>query len=300
MSAGEGRIPSLRGGGAISLSARRRRNRLMIAAMVAAVLVAVVPLVFILAEVIIKGLGQLSPGFLSQPVPFSQIAAGGGYGAGIRGTAKMVGLGTVVSVPVGVLAAVYLNEYEPRGPLATVVRFFADVMTGIPSIFVGIFVFTVVVLATHSFSSWAGGMALGILMLPVVVRTSEEALRLVPNTLREASLALGVRKWRTIVSVVLPTALPTITTGALLAVARAAGETAPLLLTAFGNQLLVPWNSWNGPEESLTLQIFTDSRSPFPAQQARAWTGALVLIAGVLILSLVARAVISRRSRLSR
>lgn len=270
----------------------------MIAAMVAAVLLAVVPLVLILVEIIIKGAGQLSLGFLTQPVPFSQIAAGGGYGAGVRGTIKMVALGTVVSVPVGVLAAVYLNEYEPRGPLATVVRFFADVMTGIPSIFVGIFVFTVVVLETHSFSSWAGGLALGILMLPVVVRTSEEALRLVPNTLREASLALGVRKWRTIVSVVLPTALPTITTGALLAVARAAGETAPLLLTAFGNQLLVPWNSWNGPEESLTLQIFTDSRSPFPAQQARAWTGALVLIVGVLILSLAARAIIARRSKL--
>lgn len=298
MSAGGGRIPSLRTGGAISLPARRRRNRLMVGAMVVAVLVAVVPLVLILTEVIIKGASQLSLAFLTQPVPFSQIAAGGGYGTGIRGTLKMVALGTVVSVPIGVLAAVYLNEYEPRGPLATVVRFFADVMTGIPSIFVGIFVFTVVVLETQSFTSWAGGLALGILMLPVVVRTSEEALRLVPHALREASLALGVRRWRTIVSVVLPTALPAITTGALLAVARAAGETAPLLLTAFGNQLVVPWNSWNGPEESLTLQIFTDSRSPFPAQQARAWTGALVLIAGVLVLSLLARAVIARRTRL--
>jgi phosphate transport system permease protein len=283
-----------------SLAARRRRDRLMVAAMVAAVAVAVVPLVLILADVIAKGIGHLSWSFLTQPEPFVATASGGGFGAGIRGTIKMVALGTLVSVPIGVLAAVYLSEYEPGGPLATTVRFFADVMTGIPSIFVGIFVFTVVVLETHSFSSWSAGLALGILMLPVIVRTSEEALRLVPLTLREASLALGVRRWRTIVSVILPTALPGITTGALLAVARAAGETAPLLLTAFGNQLLVGWGSWNGPEASLTLQIFTDSRSPFPAQQARAWTGALVLIAGVLILSLVARAVIARRSRLPR
>jgi len=290
----------LRERGEASLPARRRRNRLMVAAMVAAVALAVVPLVLILAEVIAKGAGQLSLSFLSQPAPYVATAAGGGYGAGVRGTLKMVALGTLVSVPIGVLAAVYLSEYDSRGPLATTVRFFADVMTGIPSVFVGIFVFTVVVLETHSFSSWAGGVALGILMLPVVVRTSEEALRLVPTSLREASLALGVRRWRTIMSVVVPTALPAITTGVLLAVARAAGETAPLLLTAFGNQLLVPWTSWNGPEASLTLQIFTDSRSPFPAQQARAWTGALVLIAGVLILSLVARAVIARRSRLPR
>jgi phosphate transport system permease protein len=281
-----------------SLAARKRRDRVMVGAMIVALLLAIVPLVLILMEVVIKGIGVLSPGFLTQPEPFVVTASGGGFGAGVRGTIKMVAMGTVIAVPIGVLAAVYLAEYESRGPFAATVRFFSDVMTGIPSIFVGIFVFTAVVLATHTFSSWAGGLALGILMLPIVVRTSEEALRLVPWTLREASLALGVRRWRTIVSVILPTALPGITTGALLAVARAAGETAPLLLTAFGNQLLVPWSSWNGPEESLTLEIFTNSRSPFPAQQARAWAGALVLIAGVMLLSLAARAVISRRARL--
>jgi phosphate transport system permease protein len=281
----------------VPLKSRRRRDRLMTGAMVAAVLVAIVPLGFILADVVAKGVGQLSGSFFTQPAPFVATAAGGGYGAGIRGTIKMVALGTVVAVPIGVLAAMYLSEYQREGLLATPVRFFADVMTGIPSIFVGIFVFTVVVLATHSFSSWAGGLALGILMLPLIVRTSEEALRLVPGSLREASLALGVRKWRTILSVVLPTALPGIVTGALLAVARAAGETAPLLLTSFGNQLLVPWTGWGGPEASLTLEIFTDSRSPFPAQQARAWTGALVLIFGVLVVSVAARTVATRRSR---
>jgi phosphate transport system permease protein len=283
-----------------SLPARQRKNRLMVGLMIFAVLVAVVPLCFILADVIYKGIHDLSASFLTQPEPFVATLTGGGFGAGVRGTIKMVALGTIVSVPIGVLAAVYLAEYQPRGPFPTVVRFFADVMTGVPSIFVGIFVFTVVVLATHSFSSYAGGLALGILMLPVIVRTSEEALQLVPRTLREASLALGIRRWRTIIAVTIPTALPGITTGVLLAMARAAGETAPLLLTAFGNQLLVPWTTWNGPETSLTLQIFTDSRSPFPAQQARAWTGALVLILGVLLLSLIARVVISRRWGLRR
>lgn len=283
-----------------SLAARRRRDRIMVGAMIAAVLLAIVPLAFILIDVIAKGVGQLSWSFLTQAEPFVQTAGGGGFGAGVRGTVKMVALGTVVAVPIGVFAAVYLTEYKARGPLATLVRFFADVMTGIPSIFVGIFVFTVVVAATHSFSSWAGGLALGILMLPVIVRTTEEALLLVPGTLREACLALGVRRWRTIMSVILPTALPGITTGVLLAIARAAGETAPLLLTAFGNQLLVPWTSWNGPEASLTLEIFNNSRSPFPAQQDRAWTGALVLILAILILSIAARAVIARRSRRAR
>jgi phosphate transport system permease protein len=283
-----------------SLARRRRFDRFMKGAMIAAVLVAIVPLLLILGDVVAKGVSQLSPSFFTQPEPFAQTATGGGFGAGIRGTIKMVALGTVTAVPIGVLASVYLSEYQARGPLATLVRFFADVMTGIPSIFVGIFVFTVVVLATGSFSTWAGGLALGILMLPVIVRTSEEALKLVPDNLREASLALGVRKWRTIVSVILPTALPGITTGVLLAVARAAGETAPLLLTAFGNQLLVPLGSFNGPESALTLEIFVNSRSPFPAQQARAWTGALVLIFGILVISVAARTVAARRSRKAR
>jgi phosphate transport system permease protein len=283
-----------------SLASRRRRDRIMTGTMIAAVLIAIVPLALILADVVAKGIGQLSLSFFTQPEPFVATAPGGGFAAGIRGTVKMVALGTVIAVPIGVLAAVYLSEYQARGPLATTVRFFADVMTGIPSIFVGIFVFTVVVLATGSFSAWAGGFALGILMLPLIVRTSEEALRLVPGDLREAALALGVRKWRTIVSVAVPTALPGIMTGVLLAVARVAGETAPLLLTAFGNQLLVPWTNWNGPQAALTLEIFTNSRSPFPAQQARAWTGALVLVFGVLVFSIAARTVATRRSRRAR
>src|SRR5260370_30467755 len=192
----------------------------MLGAMIFSVVLALVPLGFILADVVAKGVGQLSASFFSQREPFIATASGGGFAAGIRGTIKMVVLGTVVAVPTGVLAAGYLSEYDPRGPLATVVRFIADVMTGIPSIFVGIFVFTAVVLATHTFSSWAGGLALAILMLPVILRTSEEALPLVPGALREASLALRVPPLRTIVSVILPPGLPGITTGGLLSIAR--------------------------------------------------------------------------------
>ncbi len=279
-----------------SLQARHRRDKTMIGLMIAALVVAIVPLVFILADVIIKGIGDLNLSFLTQPEPFVQTAPGGGFGAGIRGTIKMVGLGTAIAVPIGVFAAVYLAEYSGRrNTLATAVRFFADVMTGIPSIFVGIFVFTVVVLTTGAFSTYAGGIALGILMIPVIVRTSEEALLLVPAILRESAFALGIRKWRTIISVVLPAALPGITTGVLLAIARAAGETAPLLLTAFGSQLLVGYGSWGGPETSLTLEIFNNSRAFLPVQVTRAWTGALVLIIGVLLLSLVARWAVARR-----
>jgi phosphate transport system permease protein len=283
-----------------TLASRRRRDRLMLGFMIAAVLVAIIPLVLILGDVIAKGASHLTFAFLTQPEQPAGSTLATAFGAGVRGTIKMVALGTVLAAPIGVLAALYLTEYESRGPLAGAVRFFAEVMTGIPSIFVGIFVFTVVVLTTGSFSTWAGGVSLGILMLPVIVRTSEESLRLVPVTLREAALALGVRRWRTIVSVVVPTALPGITTGVLLSVARAAGETAPLLLTAFGNQLIVGWGNWTGPESSLTLEIFTNSRSFVASAQTAAWTGALVLIAGVLLLSLAARAVVARYARQTR
>jgi phosphate transport system permease protein len=206
----------------------------------------------------------------------------------------MVGLASLLAVPVGILAAVYLVEYGARDPIASAVRFFTDVMTGIPSIFVGIFVYTVVVLTLGSFSTFAGGLALAVLMLPIVVRAGEEILRLVPDDLREASYALGVPRWRTILRIVLPTALPGLTTGVLLAVARAVGETAPLLLTAFGSQLIVPWTKWNGAESSITYQIFVGSRQAFVASQERAWAGALVLVLGVLALSVAARTLATR------
>ncbi len=276
-------------------AARRRRDRLMTAGMWTALAVAIVPLGLILADVLLRGAGQLSWGFFTQPEPFVQGLAGGGLGNGIRGTLKVVALGSLASIPVGILAAVYLVEYGGSGWFARAVRFFTDVMTGIPSIFVGIFVYTLVVLGTGSFSTYAGGLALGVLMLPIVVRSAEEILKLVPDDLREASYALGIPRWRTVLRIVLPTAAPGLTTGALLAIARAAGETAPLLLTAFGNQTLVGWSQWNGPESTLTYQIFQGSASPFKASQERAWTGALVLVLGVLLLSVAARTIATRK-----
>jgi phosphate transport system permease protein len=283
-----------------SFAARRRRDRAMTVVMIGALLLATVPLVLILGYVVVKGVSDLSLGFFTQNVPFSPTALGGGYGAAIRGTIKVVALATVIAVPIGVLGAVYLVEYGAKKPFAVAVQFLADVMTGVPSIFVGIFVYTAIVLQTKSFSTWSGGIALAVLMLPLVARSSEIVLRLVPDELREAGFALGNRRARIILRIVLPAALPGITTGVLLAIARAAGETAPLLLTAFGNQLLVPWTKWNGPESTLTFQIFQDSRSPFAAQKARAWTGALVLVAGILLLTVAARTFATRRQRLNR
>jgi phosphate transport system permease protein len=275
---------------------RRRIDKLMTFVMWAALFIAVVPLVLILAQVVIKGIGQLSWDFLTQPEPFNQLEHSGGFGAGIRGTIKVVFIGSVMAIPLGILAAVYLTEYGRSSAFARLVRFLTDVMTGIPSIFVGIFIYTLIVLHTGSFSTWAGGLALGVLMLPIVVRTSEEILRLVPPDLREASFALGAPRWKTVTRVTLPAALPGLTTGCLLAVARAAGETAPLLLTAFGNQLMVPWSKFNGPESTLTYQIYQNSNSPFLAAQERAWTGALVLVFGILMLSVAARTIALRKS----
>jgi phosphate transport system permease protein len=273
---------------------------MMTALMVLCLLVALLPLTFILVYLVIKGAPHLSLAFFTQPVPFSPLAGGGGYGAAIRGTIKVVALATVVAVPLGVLSAVYLVEYGKGRPFARVVEFLTDVMTGVPSIFVGIFIYSAIVLLTKSFSTWAGGIALAVLMLPLIARSSEIVLRLVPDELREAGLALGIGRARIITRIVIPTALPGITTGVLLAVARAAGETAPLLLTAFGNQLIVPWTTWNGPESTLTYQIFQDSRSPFAAQQARAWTGALVLVVGILVLTIAARTLANRKGRANR
>jgi phosphate transport system permease protein len=283
-----------------SFAWRQRRDRMMTILMVASLLLALIPLALILVYVVIKGAPHLSLGFFTQPVPFSPIAGGGGYGAAIRGTIKVVALATVIAVPIGVFSAVYLVEYGQRRPFALVVEFLTDVMTGVPSIFVGIFIYSAIVLLTKSFSTWAGAVALAVLMLPLIARSSEIVLRLVPDDLREAGLALGIGRARIITRIVLPAALPGITTGVLLAVARAAGETAPLLLTAFGNQLIVPWSTWNGPESTLTYQIFQDSRSPFATQQARAWTGALVLVAGILVLTVAARTFANRKQKASR
>jgi phosphate transport system permease protein len=278
------------------LSARRKAtNRLMLALMALAVLLALVPLVSILAEVAIKGAGAIHGlSFFTQPPPGDATATGGGLANAVIGTLIMVAMATVVFVPVGILGAVYLSEFASDNRLARAVRFFSEVMTGIPSIMVGVFAYGILVVYMHHFSAIAGAFALGLIMWPIVLRTSEEMLGRVPTSVREASLALGTPKWRTVLKVVLPSAAAGLTTGSMLAVARAAGETAPLLFTALGSEYIS--FKITQPMSALPLEIFSGATSPYAEQVQRAWAAALTLIALVLALTLVARFVTARRS----
>jgi len=268
-------------------------NRLASAWMVGSILIALVPLAFILGYVIYKGVSVLSWDFLTQAEPFDFTQRGGGFWNGIKGTLKLMALSSLMSVPVGIVAALYLSEYG-RGRFASIVRVVSDVMTGVPSIFVGIFVYSLIVLQVGHFSAYAGAVTLAVLMLPIVIRGSEEVLKLVPGALREAALALGVPRWRTTLRVILPAAASGIVTAVMLAVARAAGETAPLLFTSFGNRFVTDWTTFNQPDSALPLLIFNDARSPYAPAQERAWGGALVLITIVLVFTIVARTLASR------
>jgi len=277
------------------VSARRRIvDAVARLGMFLAVLVALVPLVAVLGYTVSRGARALSVQFLTHSMrgvgPLDR--TGGAYHA-ILGTLEQVIIAGILAVPLGLLVAVYIVEYG-RGPLRTAVRFLVDVMTGIPSIVAGLFIFAFWVLALHQgFSGLAAGLALAVLMLPVVVRSAEEMLKLVPDSLREASYALGVPRWRTVVSVVLPTASAGITTGVMLAVARVTGETAPLLLTAFGFDS-IRTSPFRGPQSGLPLFVFSQASSAFDVAVRRAWAGALTLIVVVLVLTTVARLVTSR------
>lgn len=273
---------------------RNRRNTGLV--LLATVLV-LIPVGMILVYVALKGFQTMDWEFLTSSQPFSLRRTGGGFLNGLIGTAIMVGLATLVSVPLGVFGAVYLVEYGKNNWLARLIRFFADVMTGVPSIFVGLFVYTALVIS-FGFSAIMGAASLAIIMMPIVLRSTEEMLKLVPTELKDASYGLGAAKWQTVTKVILPSAAPGITTGVMLAVARAAGETAPLLLTALGSIQLTA-KFWSGPMQALPLAIFDGARNPFAAGQARAWAGALELILIILVLTVVAR-VISSRSRISR
>lgn len=257
-----------------------------------AALIVLIPVVLIFYYIARRGLPVMTWEFLTESLPYSLRARGGGFLNGLIGTFIMVGLAVVVSVPLGVLGAVYLVEYGKKSLLANVVRFFSDVMTGVPSVFVGLFVYTALVVQ-FGFGAVMGAAALAIIMLPIVVRSSEEMLKLVPRELKEASYALGAGKWQTITRVVLPTALPGITTGVMLAVARAAGETAPLILTALGAIEIVT-KLVGEPIAGLPLLIYQGARQPFTAGQERAWAGALELLLIVLIFTLLARLASSR------
>lgn len=276
---------------------RRRllKNRLMTGLMGLSVLLVLAPLVAVLGYVAWRGASALSGSFFttSEPSDFSQ--RGGGFWNGIKGTIKLIVVCSALAVPTGIAAAIYLVEYG-RGRLADAIRFVSDVMTGVPSIFVGVFVYTLIVVSSGHFSAWAGAVALAVIMLPIVVRSSEEMLKLVPGELREASLALGVPRWRTVLKVVLPVAAPGIATGVVLAVARAAGETAPLLFTSFGNRFVTGWLDLNQPDSALPLLIYRDARSAYAAAQERAWAGALVLVLLIVALTTIARVATLRRA----
>jgi phosphate transport system permease protein len=279
---------------------RRTKNRIMTWLMVLSFILVIIPLGFVLFTVIAKGASVISWSFLtSGPIPSIVAPADeGGMGPAVLGTIEIVALATVIAVPLGVLGAVYLNEYGGKGWLASFIGFMSDVMTGVPSIVMGLFIFSIWVLH-FGFSGLAGAFALACLMLPVVIRSSYEMLRLVPNSLREGSYALGATKARVTLTVVLPAAIGGIVSGALLAVARAAGETAPLLFTILTVTAANP-NVFSGANTSLPSQIFSNANQPYPGAQARGWGAALTLIAICFILMIAARLVTARFARYTR
>ncbi len=273
------------------LTARRASRRTLVDRVMgglalAATVACVVPLVAVLLFVTIKGLPAVSVDLLTRPP--KALGVGGGAVAAILGSIQMVLLASLIAIPFGVLAGVFLSEFASR-PAARVVRFAGDVMVGVPSILIGVFVFTFLVLPFRQYNAFAGSVALAVIMVPVIMRTTEEILRLVPNALREASLALGVRRWRTVVSVVLRAGMPGVLTGVMLAVARAAGESAPLLFTTLGSRL-VNVGDFGRPMDGLPLFIYNNARQPYPALNEQAWGAAFLLLVFVLVVNVLVRA----------
>jgi len=272
-------------------AARRRRSQFMVGLMGLAVVIAVLPLLLILGTLAAKGASSLNLAFFTKlPVPAGE--TGGGVMHAIVGTLMIVGTACLIGLPLGIGGGIYCAEY-PGSKLSTLTRFVSDVLNGTPSIVVGVFAWTWIVASQKHFSALAGSVALAILMIPMVTRTTEEMIRLVPHSLREAALALGYSRWRTSLTVVVRTTLPGIVTGSLLAVARVAGETAPLLFTALGSQYL----SFNldQPMAALPLVVFTYATGPYEEWHQLAWATALVLILVVLVLSIAARLATRRK-----
>ncbi len=273
-------MPSSSESGPIRVSFRRRMmNHVVTLAAAMAVLLVLVPLTAIFAYLVYKGVGSLNWAFLTQiPKPVGE--PGGGMANAIAGSALILLIASAMGVPIGIGAGIYLAEYA-RNRMGDLVRFTADVLNGVPSIVVGIVAYGIVVLAQGHFSALAGGFALGMMMIPTITRATEEMLLLVPRAIREAAYGLGISRWRTTLSITLRTATSGVITGVMLAFARVAGETAPLLFTAFGNQY---WN-WkiNQPTAALSLQVFTYAISPFDEWHRQAWAGALILIVLIVI-----------------
>ena len=274
-----------------SIRSRRLRSRIMIGLMYAAAVIAILPLVLIVIHLLRMGASSINIAFFTQ-VQKPPGEAGGGMANAIVGTLILIAIASAVGLPVGIGAGLYLAEKRAT-LLATTVRFLADVLNGLPSIVMGIFAWSLLVKPVKHFSALAGGIALGAMMIPMVTRTTEEMVRLVPISLREAALALGYSRWRTSLSIILRTALGGIVTGALVAMARIAGETAPLLFTALGNQF---WStSLRAPIAALPLQIYNYAISPYDEWHAQAWAAAVVLVGIVLVISLAARVATRRR-----
>ena len=256
------------------------------------VALALLPLLAVLIYVIVQGASSINAGVFTQLPPPPNVP-GGGFGNAILGTLIMVAIGALISVPFGVMAAIYLSEFS-SGKISAWIRFATNVLSGVPSIIVGVFVYGVVVLSFGGFSGFAGGIALSVLMLPIIVRTTDEALKLVPPELRQAAVGLGATKFQTVARVVLPAALPAIITGTTLAIARAAGETAPLLFTS------VSWDYWkanplNGPMASLAVLIYNFAQVPYANQLALAWAASLILVLLVLLTSIGSRLATARK-----
>lgn len=270
---------------------RRQVSNLMVGVMIVAVVLALLPLFFILFDLVVKGAGSLSADFFTRmPAPAGE--TGGGVAHAIVGTLIIVGMASLIGLPIGIAAGIYCAEY-PGSRLTWITRFVADVMNGTPSIVVGVFAWAWIVATQKHFSALAGSAALAMLMIPMVLRTTEEMIKLVPNSLREAALALGYPRWRTTLAIVMRTTLPGIVTGSLLAVARIAGETAPLLFTALGSQYMS--FDLDQPMAALPLTVFTYATGPYEEWHQYAWAAALVLILVVFVLSLGARLAIGRR-----
>jgi phosphate transport system permease protein len=281
------------------ISARRRRtDKVARAVLLAATLVALVPLVLVIYYLLKRGLGAISWHFFSTDPTGAFIGDPGGIKSALLGTIEIVAFASAIAIPIGVGVALYLVEYGKDSRFANVVRYFVDVMTGVPSIVFGLFVYITLVIGgfvSTGFAAWKGAVALGLLMLPIVTRSAEVILLLVPDHLREAALALGAPRWRVVTRIVLPTALPGLITGSLLAVARAAGETAPLLFTS---AVVLGTNFSLGERtNSMPIQIFNDVGQAQDRLVQRAWGTALTLVAMILILNMVAR-LIARRSNL--
>ncbi|MEW5841608.1 phosphate ABC transporter permease PstA [Nitrososphaera sp.] len=273
---------------------RKMMDKLATILAVACVVAAIIPLGSILVEVVKNGVSALSVEFLTQP-PGSLGSGEGGIGPAIQGTLIVIGLTSLIGVPVGVLAGIYLSEFAGSGPFPHAVRFLNDVLTGLPSIVLGIVGYVAIVLALGSFSVWAGAFALSIIMIPIIVRVTEETMGIVPNSIREAGNSLGIPKWKTVLFIVLPAAKSGVLTGVILAVSRIAGETAPLIMTILGTSLF--FSGFAAPVDALPLRIWRLASQPYESAHSFGWGAALVLILIVLGLSVGLRMVVLRRLR---